>query len=77
LRAEATAEKLAINAVMAGAPAAAMPLIYAAVEAMADPDFDLAGPERDHWFGRACRDCQRPNPSPARHSVWCGTVRRR
>jgi hypothetical protein len=43
LRAEATAEKLAINAVMAGAPAAAMPLIYAAVEAMADPDFDLAG----------------------------------
>ena len=43
LRSEATAEKIAINAVMAGAPAAAMPLIYAAIEAMADPGFDLAG----------------------------------
>ena len=43
LQAEATAEKLAINACMAGAPADAMPLIYAAIEAMAEPDFDLAG----------------------------------
>jgi hypothetical protein len=37
----ATVEKLAINAVMAGAPAAAMPLLCAAVEAMSDPDFNL------------------------------------
>jgi hypothetical protein len=37
----ATIEKLAINAVMAGAPAAAMPLLVAAVEAMADPLFNL------------------------------------
>jgi hypothetical protein len=36
-----TMEKLAINAVMAGAPAAAMPLLRAAVEAMADPGFEL------------------------------------
>jgi hypothetical protein len=37
----ATVEKLAINAVMAGAPAAAMPLLITAVEAMADPLFNL------------------------------------
>jgi hypothetical protein len=37
----ATVEKLAVNAVMAGAPAAAMPLLCAAVEAMADPAFNL------------------------------------
>jgi hypothetical protein len=37
----ATVEKIAINAVMAGAPAAAMPLLIAAVEAMADPEFNL------------------------------------
>jgi hypothetical protein len=36
-----TAEKLAVNAVMAGAPAAAMPLLRAAVEAVADPAFEL------------------------------------
>jgi hypothetical protein len=37
----ATVEKVAINAVMAGAPAAAMPLLLAAVEAMLEPDFNL------------------------------------
>jgi hypothetical protein len=37
----ATVEKLAINAVMAGAPAEAMPLLIAAVEAMADAQFNL------------------------------------
>jgi len=37
----ATVEKLAINAVMAGAPAAAMPLLCSAVEAMAEPEFNL------------------------------------
>ena len=36
-----TVEKLAINAVMAGAPADAMPLLCAAVEAMADPLLNL------------------------------------
>jgi hypothetical protein len=36
-----TVEKVAINAVMAGAPATAMPLLCAAVEACADPAFDL------------------------------------
>ncbi len=36
-----TVEKLAINAVMAGAPAEAMPLLCAAVEACVDPDLDL------------------------------------
>jgi hypothetical protein len=36
-----TVEKLAINAVMAGAPAEAMPLLCAAVEACADPALDL------------------------------------
>jgi hypothetical protein len=34
-------EKLAINAVMAGAPPEAMPLLCAAIEAMADPQFNL------------------------------------
>ncbi len=38
-----TAEKLAVNAVMAGAPAAAMPLLAAAVAAVADPAFELHG----------------------------------
>jgi hypothetical protein len=37
----ATVEKIAINAVMAGAPAAAMPLLVAAVGAMAEPEFNL------------------------------------
>ena len=37
----ATVEKVAINAVMAGAPAESMPLLCAAVEAMADPLFNL------------------------------------
>ncbi len=37
----ATVEKVAINAVMAGAPAAAMKLLCASVEAMADSEFNL------------------------------------
>ena len=41
LRAACTAEKLAINAVMAGAPAAALPLLRAALEALADPGYEL------------------------------------
>jgi hypothetical protein len=36
-----TVEKIAVNAVMAGAPAAAMRLLCAAVEAMVDPVFNL------------------------------------
>jgi hypothetical protein len=36
-----TVEKLAINAVMAGAPPEAMPLLCSAIEAMADPVFNL------------------------------------
>jgi hypothetical protein len=36
-----TAEKLAINTVMAGAPASALPLLRAAIEAVADPGFEL------------------------------------
>lgn len=36
-----TVEKVAVNAVMAGAPAEAMPLLCAAVDAMADPTFNL------------------------------------
>ena len=36
-----TVEKLAVNAVMAGAPAEAMPLLCAAVEACVDPALDL------------------------------------
>ncbi|MDO8364177.1 MAG: hypothetical protein Q7V88_14885 [Actinomycetota bacterium] len=41
LRAPCTVEKLAINAVMAGAPPAAMPLLRAAIEAMATPEYEL------------------------------------
>lgn len=41
LRAECTAEKLVINAVMAGAPADSLPLLRAAVEAAADPGYEL------------------------------------
>ncbi len=41
LRSECTVEKLAINAVLAGAPADSMPLLIAALEAMADPQFEL------------------------------------
>ncbi|MBI2909211.1 MAG: hypothetical protein HYX92_16320 [Chloroflexi bacterium] len=40
---EGTAEKLAINAVMAGCLPEHMPVIIAAVEAMADPRFNLNG----------------------------------
>ncbi len=41
--ADCTVEKIAINAVMAGAPAEALPLIIASLEAMADPNFELFG----------------------------------
>jgi hypothetical protein len=43
LRAECTVEKIAVNAVMAGCTGDAMPLLCAAIAAMADPKFDLAG----------------------------------
>lgn len=36
-----TVEKVAVNAVMAGAPAESMPLLCTAVEAMSEPDFNL------------------------------------
>ena len=36
-----TVEKVAVNAVMAGVPAAAMPLLCTAIEAMSEPDFNL------------------------------------
>lgn len=39
----ATVEKLAVNAVMAGCRPDYFPLILTAVEALADPDFDLRG----------------------------------
>jgi hypothetical protein len=41
--AAASVEKVAINAVMAGCKPASMPVILAAVRAMAQPDFNLAG----------------------------------
>jgi hypothetical protein len=37
----ATVEKIAINAVMAGAPPQSMPLLCAAIEAMSDPELNL------------------------------------
>jgi hypothetical protein len=40
---ECTIEKVVINAVMAGAPAASLELIVAAIAAVADPDFELYG----------------------------------
>jgi len=42
-RAACTIEKVAVNAVMAGAPPESLPLIVAALEAMAHPDFELYG----------------------------------
>src|SRR5207245_113777 len=36
-----TVEKIAINSVMAGAPAESMPLLCASIEAMAEPEFNL------------------------------------
>jgi hypothetical protein len=41
--AHCTVEKIAINAVLAGAPAESLPLIIAALEALARPDFELFG----------------------------------
>jgi len=43
MNAECTVEKIAINAVMAGAPPESLPLIIASLEAMAQPDFELYG----------------------------------
>lgn len=40
---ECTAEKIVINAVMAGAPPASLELIIAAIEAITEPDFELYG----------------------------------
>ena len=42
-RAECTVEKIAINAVMAGAQPEALELLIAMVAAIADPDFELYG----------------------------------
>ena len=39
----ATVEKIAVNAVMAGCRPVHMPILIAAVQAVADPDFDLRG----------------------------------
>ncbi|BFM05631.1 hypothetical protein [Halioxenophilus aromaticivorans] len=41
--ADCTVEKIAINAVMAGAPGESLPLIIAALEGMADSSFELFG----------------------------------
>lgn len=41
--AAATVEKVAVNAVMAGCPPEVFPVVLAAVEAVADPDFNLMG----------------------------------
>ena len=41
--AEATVEKVAINAVMAGCPPAVLPIVLAAVEAACDPAFAMLG----------------------------------
>ncbi|MFT3929246.1 MAG: hypothetical protein QM709_03010 [Spongiibacteraceae bacterium] len=41
--ADCTVEKIAINAVMAGAPDESLPLIIASLEAMSDPNFELFG----------------------------------
>jgi hypothetical protein len=43
LRADCTVELVAINAVMAGAPAESMPLICAVISAINEPAYDLAG----------------------------------
>jgi hypothetical protein len=75
---DCTVELVAINAVMAGAPRVAMPLMCAAVVAMADPKFDLAavnattapvvpalvvsGPVRDQLS------------IPYKHSAWGGVA---
>lgn len=42
-RGPATVEKIAVNAVMAGCRPEYMPVLIAAVEAVADPEFNLAG----------------------------------
>jgi hypothetical protein len=42
-RAECTVEKIAVNAVMAGAPAESLELIIAALLTVAEPDFELYG----------------------------------
>jgi hypothetical protein len=42
-RAECTVEKIAVNAVMAGAPAESLELLIAMVAAVTDPDFELYG----------------------------------
>ena len=41
--AECTVDKIAINAVMAGAPPKSLPLLIGALESMANPDFELFG----------------------------------
>lgn len=42
-RAECTVEKIAVNAVMAGAPAESLELLIAMIAAVTDPDFELYG----------------------------------
>ena len=56
----ATVEKIAINAVMAGAPADAMPLLIAAIEAMTDTAVQPVRAQHDDVLRRARDDRQRP-----------------
>ena len=73
---QATLEKLAVNAVMAGCEPAAFPIIVAAVEAMLDPTFNLYGVQATTHpvapllvvngpYGRPTRPARRPPAASA------------
>ena len=62
-----TAEKVAINAVMAGCKPEYLPVVVAAVEGIADPAWSYHGPGTSTGRGRGAHDRQRARRPGARH----------
>jgi hypothetical protein len=70
-----TAEKVAINAVMAGCKAEYMPVVVAAVEALADPLYSYHGPATSTGGFRGFHGGERSYRSPSRHQLRRQSVR--
>ena len=64
-----TVEKLAVNACMAGAAPEAMPLMMAALEAMAERPVRPVRPQHHHQLGGALPVRERPSPRPTRPAL--------
>src|SRR5207245_5550397 len=62
-----TAEKAAINAVLAGCLPAYMPVVVAVLRAMCDEKYNLHGDLCKHWWNSAVHCCQWSSSDADRH----------